>query len=39
LNHENPQIDSVLAENERFATVEKIAGLGATIARLTDPRR
>jgi hypothetical protein len=39
LNHENPEIDRVLFENERFATVEKIFGSGRQIARLTDPRR
>jgi hypothetical protein len=39
LNHENPEIDRVLFENERFATVEKFYGAGARIARATDPRR
>ena len=39
LNHENPEIDRVLFENERFATVEKFYGAGAEIARATDPRR
>ena len=39
LNHENPEIDRVLVENERFATVEKFFGPGARIARSTDPRR
>jgi hypothetical protein len=39
LNHENPEIDKVLFENERFATVEKFYGAGARIARATDPRR
>jgi hypothetical protein len=39
LNHENPEIDKVLFENERFATVEKLFGVGARIARETDPRR
>jgi hypothetical protein len=29
----------VLFENERFATVEKFYGVGAKIARATDPRR
>ena len=37
LNHENPEIDRVLFENERFATVEKFFGAG--IARSTNPRR
>jgi hypothetical protein len=39
LNHENPEIDRVLFENPRFATVEKFHGAGAKIARATDPRR
>ena len=38
LNHENPEIDLVLSENLRFATVEKY-GAGAKIARASDPRR
>jgi len=39
LNHENPEIDRVLFENPRFATVEKFYGAGAKIARNSDPRR
>ena len=39
LNHENPEIDSVVAENERFATIEKSFGEPARIARSRDPRR
>jgi hypothetical protein len=39
LNHENPEIDRVIFENQRFATVEKFYGAGAKIARGTDPRR
>lgn len=39
LNHENPDTDTVLTENRRFATVEKIYGEAARIARATDPRR
>ena len=39
LNHENPEIDRLLFENERFATVEKFYGAGRRIARATDPRR
>ena len=38
-NHEDPEIDRVLFENERFATIEKFFGPGARIARSTDPRR
>jgi hypothetical protein len=39
LNHENPEIDRVLLENQRFATVEKFYGAPAKVARATDPRR
>jgi hypothetical protein len=39
LNHENPEIDSVITENERFATIEKSFGLPMRIARASDPRR
>jgi hypothetical protein len=39
VNHENPEIDHVVGENGRFATVEKFFGAGARIARETDPRR
>ena len=39
LDHENPEIEHVLFENERFATVEKIYGVSVRIARASDPRR
>jgi hypothetical protein len=39
VNHENPEIDLVTSENDRFATVEKFYGIGARIARESDPRR
>jgi hypothetical protein len=39
LNHENPEIDRVLFENLRFATVENFYGPAAKIARASDPRR
>jgi hypothetical protein len=39
LNHENPEIDSLVMENERFATIEKSFGDAARIARATNPRR
>ena len=39
LNHENPEIDLVVEENERFATVDKFHGPAMRIARVTDPRR
>ena len=38
LNHENPEIDRIVKENERFATV-KFHGCPRRIARETDPRR
>jgi hypothetical protein len=39
LNHENPEIDLVIVENDRFATIEKFQRSAAEIARATDPRR
>jgi hypothetical protein len=39
LNHENPEVDRLVFENERYATVDKFYGYGAEIARDTDPRR
>ena len=39
LRHENPEIDRVVSENDRFATVEKFFGGGRRIARATNPRR
>ena len=39
LNHENPELDRVLMETERFATAEKLPGPGARRARQTDPRK
>src|SRR5215470_17689702 len=32
-NHENPEIDTVIAENERFTTIEKSFGVPSRIAR------
>ena len=39
LNHENPEIDVVIVENERFSTIEMFYRSAAEIARSTDPRR
>ena len=39
LDHENPEIDSVVGENERFTTIEKSFGQASRIARASDPRR
>jgi hypothetical protein len=38
LNHENPEIDRVIAEYERYAVVEKTLAATVKIARETDPR-
>ena len=39
LDHENPEIDRVVTENRRFATVEKLLGVASRIARGANPRR
>jgi hypothetical protein len=39
LNHENPEVDSVSYETERYAAVHKIHRLAVRTARDTDPRR
>jgi hypothetical protein len=39
LDHENPELDRVVSENDRFATVDKFYGAPARIARAADPRR
>ena len=39
LNHENPEIDHIIVEHERFAIVEKLVGIGARVALETNPRR
>ena len=39
VDHENPELDRVHAENARFATVDKVYGPAVLIARATDPRR
>ena len=39
LKHENPEIDLLVTENDRFATVDKFYGLGRRIAMATNPRR
>ena len=38
LNHENPETESIVEQNERFAVVESYAGASSQIARETDPR-
>jgi len=39
INHENPEIDHVIAHNDRFAVGEKLPGTGVRRALATDPRR
>jgi hypothetical protein len=38
LNHENPETESIVEQNKRFAVVETYAGASSRIARETDPR-
>jgi hypothetical protein len=38
LNHENPETESVVEQNSRFAVVETYAGAASRIARESDPR-
>jgi hypothetical protein len=37
-NHENPELDRIVEENDRFTVVEKWLREAASIARGTDPR-
>jgi hypothetical protein len=39
VNHENPELDSVVGEHARFAVVEKIGSRALALARATNPRR
>jgi hypothetical protein len=38
LDHENPETETIIKQNERFAVVETYAGEASEIARETDPR-
>ena len=38
LNHENPETESIVEQNDRFAVVETYADASSRIARQTDPR-
>lgn len=38
LNHENPEVETIAEQNERYAVVEVYAGEASRIARETDPR-
>jgi hypothetical protein len=37
-NHENPESESVVEENERFTVVEAVGGEAVKLARRSDPR-
>ena len=37
-DHENPEVDQLMSEGDRFTVVQKIAGSAARIARQTDRR-
>jgi 3,4-dihydroxy-2-butanone 4-phosphate synthase len=39
INHENPEIDRVISENERFAVVEKFLAMPRRMAHDANPRR
>ncbi len=38
LNHENPETETIIEQNDRFAVVESYAGEASQVARETDPR-
>ena len=38
-NHENPEFEWVISQNQRFAVVEKLLEMPRRIARDTDPRK
>jgi hypothetical protein len=38
LDHENPEFEVVLTQNDRFAVVEKLLEMPRRLARDTDPR-
>jgi hypothetical protein len=37
-NHENPEVESMISETERFAVVETLTGEASKVALRTDPR-
>lgn len=39
VDHENPEVDAVVAERPRFAMLEKIGSRALALARSSDPRR
>jgi hypothetical protein len=38
-NHENPEFELVMSQNERSAVVERLSRMPRRIARDTDPRQ
>jgi hypothetical protein len=38
LDHENPELDLLIAEHEGFAVVRKLPGFPARMATASDPR-
>ena len=38
LNHENPEVECVISESDRFAVVETLLGEASKVALRTDPR-
>jgi hypothetical protein len=38
LNHENPEVECVISESQRFAVIETLAGEASRVALRTDPR-
>jgi hypothetical protein len=38
MDHENPEFEVVLTQNDRFAVVEKLLEMPRRLARDTDPR-
>jgi hypothetical protein len=38
INHENPEVDEVLSETDRFALIAMLPGLRERMARESDPR-
>jgi hypothetical protein len=39
LNHENPEIETVVRERARYAVVQKVDSFAVRLARQRDPRR
>ena len=38
-NHENPESEQVMQENERYAIVKTVTGEATKLARRSDPRQ